>query len=212
MTREYDEIILVFDTYKDVSLKHATREARLQRQHPVQYQIHDETRINHITMKRFLSHDKTKADLADYLAMKVLTYNAFTAVANHHLLFRHTSVYMVSGVNDVEPIARALGRQKANALPALHSFSEADAVGKFNQLGRATWLKIVMKSGSDTIGDLEQLLIVNKTSAQQPARLASFVCDAYCPKCIEINSIPEELRWYLFCKHVAESNRLPPTS
>ena len=28
-----------------------------------------------MTMKRFLSHDKTNADLADYLAMKVLTYN-----------------------------------------------------------------------------------------------------------------------------------------
>ena len=41
--------------------------------------------------------------------------------------------------------------------------------------------------------------------------LGSFVCDAYCPKDIEINSIPE-LRWYLFCKHMAESNRLPPAS
>ena len=30
MTREYDEIILVFDTYNGVSLKYATREARLQ--------------------------------------------------------------------------------------------------------------------------------------------------------------------------------------
>ena len=29
----------------------------------------------YITMKRVLSHDKTNADLADYLAMKVLTYN-----------------------------------------------------------------------------------------------------------------------------------------
>ena len=75
MTRECDEIILVFDTYKDVSLKYATREARLQGQRPVQYQIHDETRIKRITVKRFLSHDKTNADLADYLAMKVLTYN-----------------------------------------------------------------------------------------------------------------------------------------
>ena len=28
-----------------------------------------------ITMKRFLSHDKTNTDLADYLEMKVLTYN-----------------------------------------------------------------------------------------------------------------------------------------
>ena len=74
-TRGYDDIILVFDTYKDVSLKYATREARLQGQHTVHYQIHDETSIKHITMKRFLSHDKTNADLADYLAMKVLTYN-----------------------------------------------------------------------------------------------------------------------------------------
>ena len=71
----YDDIILVFDTCKDVSLKYATREARLQGQRPVQYHIHDETCIKHITMKRFLSHDKTNADLAEYLAMKVLTYN-----------------------------------------------------------------------------------------------------------------------------------------
>ena len=75
MSWEYDAIILVFDTYKDVSLKYATREAWLQGQRPVQYQIHDETRIKHITTKRVLSHDKTNADLAEYLAIKVLTYN-----------------------------------------------------------------------------------------------------------------------------------------
>ena len=74
MTREYDEIILVLDTYK--YLKYATtRAARLLGQRPMQYQIHDETRIKHITMKRHLSHDKTKADVAEYLAKKVLTYN-----------------------------------------------------------------------------------------------------------------------------------------
>ena len=37
MTGKYDEIIIIFDTYKDVSLKYATREARLQGQRPVQY-------------------------------------------------------------------------------------------------------------------------------------------------------------------------------
>ena len=41
--------------------------------------------------------------------------------------------------------------------------------------------------------------------------LASFVCNAYCPNGIEINSIPE-LRWYLFCKHMADRNMLPSTS
>ena len=47
MSWEVDAIIPVFDTYKDVSLKYATREARLQRLRPVQYQIHDETRNKH---------------------------------------------------------------------------------------------------------------------------------------------------------------------
>ena len=67
---------------------------------------------------------------------------------------------MVSGVIDVETIAPSLGRQRANALPALHAFSGADTVGKFNQLGKATWLKMFMKSGKGTIGALEQLPVV----------------------------------------------------
>ena len=40
------------------------------------------------------------------------------------------------------------------------------------------------------IGALKQLQIVNEISAQQIAMLASFVCDAYWPNGIEINSIP----------------------
>ena len=75
-TNQNDEIMLVFDTYcKDVSLKYATWEVRLQGQRPVQYEIHDEIDIEHITLsKRFLYRDKTKADLADYMAMTCLTY------------------------------------------------------------------------------------------------------------------------------------------
>ena len=70
MTMEYDEIVLVFETYcKDVSLKYATIEKcgyRVSVQ-SMQYEIHDETGIEHIAMfKRFLYHDKTNADLADY--------------------------------------------------------------------------------------------------------------------------------------------------
>ena len=68
-----------------------------------------------------------------------------------------------------------------------------------------------MKSGSDTIGALEQSLTVNETSEQQLAMFASFVCADYCPKGIEINDIPE-LRWYLFSEHMTESSRRPRTS
>ena len=79
MAEDYDEIILVFDTYKYVSLKYETKEARLQDQCPVQCLFHGETYITHITTKRFLCHDKAKADLADYMAMKVLTYHTDTS-------------------------------------------------------------------------------------------------------------------------------------
>ena len=74
LTRDYDEIILVFDTYRDDSLKSATRDKRRQGRAPIQYQVQDDTNIKHIPMSRFLSHDKTKADLNNYLAAKTLEY------------------------------------------------------------------------------------------------------------------------------------------
>ena len=86
--------MIVFDTdSKDVSLKYATREVRLHDQRPVQYEIHDETGIEHITtFKRFLYHDKTNADLTDYMAMNVLTYNHDTS----NLVTTSSSGYTIS--------------------------------------------------------------------------------------------------------------------
>src|SRR6218665_2808485 len=40
----------------------------------IRSEMHD-ININNIPMNRFLSHDKTKADLTDYLAAKTLQYN-----------------------------------------------------------------------------------------------------------------------------------------
>jgi len=74
LTRDYDEIILVCDTYRDDSLKSTTRDKRRQGRAPIQYQVRDDTNIKHIPMCRFLSHDKTKADLTNYLAAKILEY------------------------------------------------------------------------------------------------------------------------------------------
>ena len=69
---DYDEVILVFATD---SLKSATRVKRRQGKEPIQYQIRDDTSIKHIPMSSFLSHDKTKADLTEYLAKRTLEYN-----------------------------------------------------------------------------------------------------------------------------------------
>ena len=75
LTRNFYEVILVFDTYKADSLKSITRKKRRKGKDPVQYQVRDETSIRHITMSRFLSHEQTKADLTEYLAEKTLDYN-----------------------------------------------------------------------------------------------------------------------------------------
>ena len=72
---DYDEFILVFDTYNADSLKSATREKRRQEKDPILYQIRHDTSIKHILMSRFLSHDNTKADLTEYLGGRTLVYN-----------------------------------------------------------------------------------------------------------------------------------------
>ena len=75
LTRSFDEVIVVFNTYKADSLKSTTRQKRRKGKDPVQYQVRDETSIKHITMSRFLSHEQTKADLTEYSAEKTLNYN-----------------------------------------------------------------------------------------------------------------------------------------
>src|SRR6218665_3288441 len=62
-------------THRDYSLKSATRDKRRQGRAPIHYQVRDDTNIKHIPMNRFLSHEKTKADLTNYLAAKILEYN-----------------------------------------------------------------------------------------------------------------------------------------
>ena len=75
LTRDCDEIYLVFDIYKADSLKSTTREKRRQGEGPAQCKIRDDSNIKHIPMSRFLSHDKTNAELTEYLATKTLEYN-----------------------------------------------------------------------------------------------------------------------------------------
>ena len=92
LTRDYHEIILVFATYRDHSLKCATGDKRRHGIAPVQYQVRDDTNIKHIPMNRFLSHDKTKADLANYLAAKTLQYNN----TEPKLIITSSSVHTIS--------------------------------------------------------------------------------------------------------------------
>lgn len=69
---KYDEIHIVFDSYRSDSIKHLTRDKRLHGDHASQYKIMDNTDVKNVTMKKLLSHITTKDDLTDYLAHKIL--------------------------------------------------------------------------------------------------------------------------------------------
>ena len=72
LTADFDNVILVFDTYKADLLEQKTREKRGQGKYPIHYQIADDTNIKHIPMECFLSHKTTKADLTKYFVQAVV--------------------------------------------------------------------------------------------------------------------------------------------
>lgn len=99
-------------------------------------------------------------------------------------------------------------------MPAFHAFTGADNTGRFSCIGKATWLQVYMKADRNVISNLQMLSTEAEVTETMFASLASFVCAtrcaAYSPKGIYIKTIPE-LRWHLFCKHMTESDKLPPT-
>ena len=76
--RECDELRLIFDRYDiPLSLKMATRARRQGQQPAIAYRISDSTNISNATMKKLLSHVKTKRELSCYLARRTLEHGQF---------------------------------------------------------------------------------------------------------------------------------------
>jgi len=67
-----------------------------------------------------------------------------------------------------------------------------------------------MEAEDDVIEALCTLCDDVDISEDMQLTLAKFVCTAYRPKGIQLSSIPE-IRWHLFYKYMAESEKLPPT-
>ena len=73
--RGSDEIRLIFDRYDlPSSLKEATRLRRQGKHDQVYYRITSSTHIAKVTMKKLLSHVKTKKELTEYLAEKTIEH------------------------------------------------------------------------------------------------------------------------------------------
>ena len=116
---------------------------------------------------------------------------------------------MTSSVQMIEPIWTALGPDRAKALLGLHAFTGADTTGRFNGIGKQTWFKLFLDT-EDVVDALRTLCSTADISDEIQLTLEQFVCTAYRPKGINISRIPE-LRWYMFCKYMVESLKLPPT-
>ena len=57
---------------------------------------------------------------------------------------------------------------------------------------------------------LLKLPVEGDLTQEVKGELDKFVCSKYCPKGVGTTNIPD-LRMHLFCKQLAESNKLPPT-
>ena len=80
--------------------------------------------------------------------------------ANYHLLLKKTSMSMASGVEDIEPLWQALGKERAMALSAIHAFTGVDNTGRFSRIGKSTWLQVYLKTDEEVINALPMLLDV----------------------------------------------------
>lgn len=131
-------------------------------------------------------------------------------IENYDRLPKNTSISMASGVQQIQPLWAALGPDRAKALPGLHAFSGTDTTGRFARIGKPTWFKLFMEAKDHVIEALRTLHDDEDVSEDLQQSLTQFVCTAYRPRGIQLSSIPE-LRWHLFCKYMAESEKLPPT-
>ena len=131
-------------------------------------------------------------------------------MANYHPLLRNTYVSLASGIFRIKPIWTHSGPERAESLPAFHAFSGSDNTGCFSSIGKATWLKIYLKTDDTFLQALRLLSQTSQVTEELQSTLAKLVCIPYSSNGVQIDEIPE-LRWHLFCKNLAESDKLPPT-
>lgn len=82
--------------------------------------------------------------------------------------------------------------------------------GRFSCIAKATWLQVYLKEDECVVHALQMLLDEAEVMEGMVLTLTSFVCAAYTPNGINIKTIPA-LLCHLFCNHMADSDKLPPT-
>ena len=106
----------------------------------------------------------------------------------------------------LRPIVEAFGPKRT----AFHAFCGADNTGSFAGKWKLTCQKAFKEAEEDGLLALACLGTCVKPTEEMLASLEKFVCQLYLPK-THIYSL-KDLRWWLFKKKQAESEKLPPTS
>lgn len=109
----------------------------------------------------------------------------------------------------LQPIVQALGPAKTAAFPGFHAWSGADVTGNFAFKEKLECWKAFQEADDDCIAALANLGSNPQPSADTITALQKLVCQLYLPK-TKICSL-KNLRWFLFRRKQAESERLPPT-
>ena len=112
--QRFDEVRVIFDRYNEGSLKSGTRTGRTGGE-TVRYKISDDTVMEHLTTKQFLSDIKTTQDLTKYLSMKL--YDVFQNVA-FAVSYEFTCIYNIS---DIDERLKDHCHEEADTCIVLHS-------------------------------------------------------------------------------------------
>ena len=112
-------------------------------------------------------------------------------------------------VINLKSIADALGPTKTAALPAFHALTGADVTGSFSGKGKATCWDEFDNASTPILQALANLGCGEQPDDGTRSGVEQLVCRMYQPK-TDIKTV-KALRWSLFKKNQAESERLPPT-
>ncbi|KAK3741259.1 hypothetical protein QZH41_019956, partial [Actinostola sp. cb2023] len=107
------------------------------------------------------------------------------------------------------PIVRALGPAKTAVLPGFHAWIGADITGSFAGKAKILRWKTFINADQDSFTALADLGTTVQPNGSTYAGIEKLVCKLYQPN-THITKV-KELRWLLFRKKQAESERLPPT-
>ena len=109
----------------------------------------------------------------------------------------------------LQTVYDTLGLQKCSALPGLYVFSGADIIGSFVGKGKGTCWNAFEKTSEDILRALKSLGCSQRVPDENFLLLVKFVCRLYCSNS-RVSTVAE-LRWLLFKKNQATSEKLLPT-